>query len=112
MEAARRDFPRYQIDAELTVYRRRYVARRIQPGPGPHTLITSNLDELRAELEAAPSGPCRSATLGQWNDTNQGRPHPNWSPPDYPEVQGAEHTRPEEPGDIDDGDSVAATVWP
>ena len=33
---------------------RRYVARRIQPGPGPHTLITSNLNELRAELEGSP----------------------------------------------------------
>jgi hypothetical protein len=52
--AARRDFPRYQIDVELAVDRRRYVARRIQPGPGPHTLITSNLNELRAELEGSP----------------------------------------------------------
>jgi hypothetical protein len=39
---------------ELAVDRRRYVARRIQPGPGPHTLITSNLNELRAELEGRP----------------------------------------------------------
>lgn len=54
LEAARRDFPRYQIDVELAVDRRRYVARRIQPGPGPHTLITSNLNELRAELEGSP----------------------------------------------------------
>ena len=54
LEAARRDFPRYQIDVELALARRRYVARRIQPGPGPHTLITSNLNELRAELEGSP----------------------------------------------------------
>lgn len=54
LEAARRDFPRYQIDVELAVDRRRYVARRIQPGPGPHTLITSNLNELRAELDGSP----------------------------------------------------------
>lgn len=54
LEAARRDFPRYQIDVELAVDRRRYVARRIQPGPGPHTLITSDLAELRAELSSAP----------------------------------------------------------
>lgn len=54
LEAARRDFPRYQIDVELIVDRRRYVARRIQPGPGPHTLITSNLNELRVELEGSP----------------------------------------------------------
>ena len=54
LEAARRDFPRYQIDVELAVDRRRYVARRIQPGPGPHTLITSDLAELRAELSGTP----------------------------------------------------------
>ena len=54
LEAARRDFPRYQIDVELAVDRRRYVARRIQPGPGPHTLITSDLNELRAELDSSP----------------------------------------------------------
>ena len=54
LEAARRDFPRYQIDVELALDRRRYVARRTQPGPGPHTLITSNLSELRAELEGSP----------------------------------------------------------
>ena len=54
LEAARRDFPSYQIDVEQIVDRRRYVARRIQPGPGPHTLITSNLNELRAELEGSP----------------------------------------------------------
>ena len=54
LEAARRDFPRYRIDVELAVDRRRYVARRIQPGPGPHTLITSDLTELRAELSSTP----------------------------------------------------------
>jgi len=56
LEAARRDFPRYQIDVELAVDRRRYVARRIQPGPGPHTLITSDLTELRTELRSTPEG--------------------------------------------------------
>lgn len=66
LDAARRDFPRYRIDAELAVDRRRYVACRIQPGPGPHTLITSDLDELRAELasshqRARPPGHARSA---------------------------------------------------
>ena len=50
LEAVRRDFPRYRIDVELTVGRPRYVARRLAPGPGPHTLITSDLAELRTEL--------------------------------------------------------------
>ena len=61
LDAARRDFPRYQIDVELTMERPRYVARRTHPGPGPHTLITSDLAELRAELgtrrQAPPEDP-------------------------------------------------------
>ena len=52
LDAARRDFPSYQIDVELTMERPRYVARRTHPGAGPHTLITSDLAELRAELGA------------------------------------------------------------
>jgi DNA-binding XRE family transcriptional regulator len=60
LEDARRDFPRYLIHEELHYDRRRYVARRTQPGPGPHTLITSDLAELRAELTPA-SPPGRQA---------------------------------------------------
>jgi hypothetical protein len=52
LDAARRDFPGYQIDVELTMERPRYVARRTHPGAGPHTLITSDLAELRGELGA------------------------------------------------------------
>jgi hypothetical protein len=55
LESARQDFPRYQIDEELRWDRRRYVARRRQPGPGPHTLVTSDLAELRAELNPRPA---------------------------------------------------------
>jgi hypothetical protein len=50
LDAARRDFPGYRIEVEPVPGRRRYIARRTQPGPGPHTLITSDLAELRAEL--------------------------------------------------------------
>ena len=53
LDAARRDFPGYQIEVELTPGRRRYIARRTQPGAGPHTLITSDLTELRIELSPA-----------------------------------------------------------
>lgn len=56
LDAARRDFPRYQIEVELTPGRRRYIARRTQPGPGPHTLITSDLAELRVELSPGQGG--------------------------------------------------------
>jgi len=52
LDAARRDFPRYRIEVEPSPGRRRYIARRTQPGPGPHTLVTSDLTELRAELTA------------------------------------------------------------
>ena len=51
--AARRDFPGYRIEVEPRPGRCRFVARRAQPGPGPHTLITSDLTELRAELDPA-----------------------------------------------------------
>lgn len=61
LDAARRDFPSYQIDVELTIERPRYVARRTHPGAGPHTLITSDLAELRTELgsrrQASPRDP-------------------------------------------------------
>jgi hypothetical protein len=50
LDAARRDFPRYRIEIEPTPGRLRFIARQIKPGPGPHTLITSDLTELRAEL--------------------------------------------------------------
>jgi hypothetical protein len=53
LDAARRAFPGYRIDVEPVPGRhRRYIARRTQSGSGPHTLITSDLTELRAELSA------------------------------------------------------------
>ena len=61
LDGIRREFPRYRIDIEHFPHRQRYVARRIQPGPGPHTFITADLDELRAELATIqPSLPRRT----------------------------------------------------
>jgi hypothetical protein len=60
LEGIRREFPRYQIDVEPFPHRQRYVARRIQPGPGPHTFITPDLTELRAELAAPSRHPSRA----------------------------------------------------
>ena len=57
LQNARHDFPGYQIDVNLTIGRRRYIARRTQPGPGPHTLITSDLTELRTELATGHPAP-------------------------------------------------------
>jgi hypothetical protein len=67
LNAARRDFPGYLIEVEPTPGRRHYIARRVQPGPGPHTLITSDLTELRVELSPAQQP---AASPGQ--DTSRG----------------------------------------
>lgn len=49
----RADFPSYVINTEAVASRRRYVAVRRQPGPGPHTVVTPDLAELRAALAPA-----------------------------------------------------------
>jgi hypothetical protein len=51
----RREFPGYRIWLDPTHSRDRFVARRQHPGPGPHTVVTSDPAELRTAL--APSGP-------------------------------------------------------
>jgi hypothetical protein len=43
-------FPQFRIWRESTYRGPRYIACRLQPGTRPHTLITSHLGELRAEL--------------------------------------------------------------
>lgn len=47
------DFPQFRIWREITFNRRRYIAR----GRHPHTVVTPDLDELRAELSANPGDP-------------------------------------------------------
>ena len=44
------DFPDYRIWQEPMGDRLRLVAVRRNPGTGPHTLVTSNVAELRATL--------------------------------------------------------------
>ena len=46
----RADFPRYSFWLEHTPGRVRYVARRMDGGVGPHTLVTADPAELRREL--------------------------------------------------------------
>jgi hypothetical protein len=43
-------FPRFRIWQEFGLDRMRYVARRIVPGPGLHTVVTADVGELRAAL--------------------------------------------------------------
>ena len=51
----RADFPGYVIDTEAIIKGKRYVAVRRRPGPGPHTIVTPDLAELRAALAPAVS---------------------------------------------------------
>lgn len=48
----RADFPGHLIGEESIMGRVRYVARRRWEGTQPHTVVTPDLGELRAALEA------------------------------------------------------------
>jgi hypothetical protein len=48
-------FPEFRIWRESTYSGPRYIACRLRPGTRPHTLVTADLGELRAELGAGRS---------------------------------------------------------
>jgi hypothetical protein len=50
-------FPQFRIWREIICDRARYVARREDPGARPHTVVTADLDELRAALSAGACQP-------------------------------------------------------
>jgi hypothetical protein len=50
IDRLRASFPQFRIWQENTYRGPRYIACRLQPGTRPHTLITSDLGELRSEL--------------------------------------------------------------
>jgi hypothetical protein len=52
----RAQFPGHRIGTETVVDRIRYVARSQWDGAHPHTVITRDLSELRAALEAGQAG--------------------------------------------------------
>jgi hypothetical protein len=52
LAALRADFPGFKIWEEFLPGRSRYVARSLRPGVGPHTVVTPDLGELRAALDA------------------------------------------------------------
>jgi hypothetical protein len=54
LPALRDEFPDFRIWQEITGHRTRYIARRLSRGTHPHTVVTSDLAELRAELTADP----------------------------------------------------------
>ena len=53
LAALRADFPEFKIWEEFLPGRSRYVARSVHAGVRPHTVVTPDLGELRAALEAA-----------------------------------------------------------
>lgn len=66
LASLRDDYPGFRVWQEVTGDRVRYVARRLSPGIGPHTVVTADLDELRAVLDDAPAPP--QAATGQLLD--------------------------------------------
>jgi hypothetical protein len=50
----RAEFPRFRIWQEIVGDRVRYVARRLLPGAGLHTIVTADPGEIRAVLNQDP----------------------------------------------------------
>jgi hypothetical protein len=46
----RRECPRYSIGIVTTGDRTRFIGQRRRPGPGPYTVLTDDLAELREAL--------------------------------------------------------------
>ncbi len=53
----RQDCPRYSIGIVMNLDRKRYLAQRRAPGPGPYAVLTDDLAELRDALGAGPAPP-------------------------------------------------------
>ena len=58
LAALQKEFPHYRVWLEPAHDQYRFVARRLHPGTGPHTVVTSDPAELRAAL-AAPASVCQ-----------------------------------------------------
>jgi hypothetical protein len=54
----RDQFPCFRIWRERTCDRVRYATRSLHPGLNPHTVLTDDIDELRAVLEPSRHVPC------------------------------------------------------
>jgi len=57
LDQLRTDFPAFDIAREITGDRIRYVSRRRCWGVQPHTVVTADLNELRAALLARSDRP-------------------------------------------------------
>lgn len=63
LDQLRTDFPDFDIAREIMRDRIRYVSRRRRPGVQPHTVVTADLEELRAALASA--GPARQGAYSR-----------------------------------------------
>lgn len=50
LDLLRTDCPGFRIWREVIGAHSRYIARRLAPGTHPHTVISADLDEIRAAL--------------------------------------------------------------
>jgi len=57
LTALQQEFPRYRIWREDVCGRARYIARSLEHGLHPHTVITDDLDEMQAALEPSQYAP-------------------------------------------------------
>ncbi len=78
LTSLRKDYPGFQVWQEVTGDRVRYVARRLPPGIGPHTVITADLGELRAVLDDAPAPPPGTGQLLDTGTPNIARMYDRW----------------------------------
>jgi hypothetical protein len=83
LPALRADFPQFRIWRETTGRRTRYIARSLHRGTRPHTVVTADLGELRAELSSG-CGASRPATDRAREDA---RPHDSHQPGAHQEKQ-------------------------
>jgi len=58
LSGLRADFPCFRIWRVETCDRARYEVRSLHPGLNPHTVVTGDMDELRAALEPSRHVPC------------------------------------------------------
>ena len=79
--ALRADFPQFRIWPETTGARTLYVARRLCRDTHPHTLVTADLNELRAALSEDP-GLLEKASSAQSRGT--AAPSPAFRPVAHP----------------------------
>jgi hypothetical protein len=61
LPALRDEFPHFRIWRETTGTRTRFIARRLSQGTHPHTVVTADLADLRAELSTDPNTTAPSA---------------------------------------------------